>query len=167
MSNQSPSLLSAEELDYALIEAIPLHRTLGMRVVHDQHPPAVMLPESGELANHVGANAGAAVFAVAEAASAAMVWSYYAPLAERHFALPAEAHLRFRRPAVGTLLGRAVPGPPLTELQRLLAESEEITLPVEVAVHGEDGRVVLELTVLWTFRPARHGSLSTLPRRSR
>jgi acyl-coenzyme A thioesterase PaaI-like protein len=159
-------MIAPEELDFALIDAIPLHRALGMRVVHDRQPPAVTLPERADLANHLGATAGAAVFAVAEAASAAMVFSSYAALVERYFAIPAEARLRFRRPAVGVLLARARPGPPAAELARALENGGNPTLPVDVEVQGADGRITLELTVLWAFRPARAGSLSTLPRPS-
>jgi acyl-coenzyme A thioesterase PaaI-like protein len=159
-------MLAPEELDYALIAAIPLHQTLGLRIVHDRQPPAVALPARADLANHLGATAGAAVFAVAEAASTAMVFSAYAPLVERYFAIPAEARLRFRRPAVGALLGRARPGPLAAELERALEENGTTTLPVDVEVQGEDGRITLEFTVSWTFRPARPGSLSTLPRPS-
>ena len=157
-------MLAPEELDYALIAAIPLHRTLGLRIVHDGQPPAVTLPERGDLANHLGATAGAAVFAVAEAASAAMVFSAYAPLVERYFAIPQEARLRFRRPAVGDLLGRARPGPLPSELAVALVKSGTATLPVFVDVRGQDGRIALEFTVVWAFRQPRRGGLSTLPR---
>jgi acyl-coenzyme A thioesterase PaaI-like protein len=161
-------MLTADEIDYAVVEAIPLHRLLGMRVRHDgSHPPAVSLPHRPEQANHLGATAGAVLFAVAEAASAAMVFTTYPSLVDCAFAIPSEATIRFRRPAHGELVARASPGPGQEELASTLEANGSATLPVDVGVLDAERRVVAELRVLWQLRPARAGYAAALPRRPR
>jgi acyl-coenzyme A thioesterase PaaI-like protein len=160
-------MLTPDEIDYAVLDAIPLHRTLGMRVHHDDgHPPAVSVPHRPEYANHLGATAGAVLFAVAEAASAAMMFTTYPSLMDRLFAIPSEATIGFRRPAHGDLVARATLGPSEEEIASTVDADGSATLPVDVEVRDDARLVVAELRVLWQFRPARAGHAAALPRRS-
>ena len=68
---------------------------------------------------------------------------------------------------VGDLAGRARPGPPARELERAIAYTGTITLPVDVEVRDEEGRITLEFSVSWTFRRRAPGHVVTLPRPSR
>ena len=160
-------MLSDEDLEYALIDAIPLHRFLGMRVRSDDgSPPSVSVAEREEHGNHLGGTSGAVIFAVAEAASAAMVFSSYTALVERVFAIPAVATIRFLRPAVGEIVARARPGVPQALLARSIDEEGAASLRVTVDVLAGDGTAVAELTVEWQFRPARTGNAAALPMRT-
>jgi len=159
-------MLSEEDLEYAVIDAIPLHRFLGMRVRHDGGPPpGVSVAERGEHGNHLGGASGAVIFAVAEAASATLVFSAYTSLLKRAFAVPAVATIRFLRPAVGEILARARSDVPAAALAQALGDKGAASLPVSVDVVDGAGTVVAALTVEWHFRPARPGAAPALPRR--
>jgi acyl-coenzyme A thioesterase PaaI-like protein len=160
-------MLNDAELEYALIEAIPLHRFLGLRTRADGAggPPRVSVAGREEHGNHLGATSGAVIFAVAEAASAAMVFSAYTALIDRAFAVPSDATIRFLRPAVGEIIGRARPGPPEDAVALDLEERGAAVLQVAVDVSDESHHPVAELTVHWQFRPLREGAARALPRR--
>jgi acyl-coenzyme A thioesterase PaaI-like protein len=158
-------LLDEDELDYAVVDAIPLHGHLGIHRAQGGDPSAVELPDLPETRNHLGGQGGATLFAVAEAASAAAVFATFGGALDSVFAVPAEATIRFRRPAVGGVTARArlVSDPESVLAAVAVGRSQLVELTIEVV--DDQQRLVADAQVRWHFGPARPGAPQALPKR--
>jgi acyl-coenzyme A thioesterase PaaI-like protein len=156
-------VLTADRLRAALIDGIPLHRLLGMDTVEGPDRTAVRLPDLPQTRNHLGGQAGAALFAVAEAASAAAVFNAFGEDLVSLFAVPSGASIRFLRPARGGVTAHAALSADPAGIVARVSAGDALMLPVEVTIADDTGGVVAEAETTWHFAPVRPGAPSALP----
>jgi acyl-coenzyme A thioesterase PaaI-like protein len=158
-------LLDDDELDYAVVEAIPLHQHLGIRRAPGTDPSAVELPDLPQARNHLGGQGGAALFAAAEAASLAALFATFGGALDSVFAVPAEATIRFRRPAVGGATARARLVSDRATVLAAMAAGRKQVVELTMEVVDDQQRLVADARVRWHIGPRRPGSPRALPRR--
>jgi acyl-coenzyme A thioesterase PaaI-like protein len=156
----APDGLDDTALRAALIGAIPIHQHLGIELAEGR---AVRLPDLPETRNHLEGQAGAALFGVAEAASAAVVFGAFGAALAEIFAVPAGASIRFRRPGAGGVVARAVGEPDAEAVLAATRVGRRVTVTIPVTVRDGDDRLVAEADVEWHFGPVRHGPPCALP----
>lgn len=158
-------MISDDDLEYAVIGGIPLHRHLGISWSGRSKRHEVDLEDLPETRNHLGGQGGAALFGAAEAAGAAAVFELLAPVSDRLFAVPAEAAIRFRRPARGGVLARAwLTGDSEAAVAAVLT-GNRAALTVAAEIVDDRGTVVADLDARWHLAPVRPDSPPTVPRR--
>jgi acyl-coenzyme A thioesterase PaaI-like protein len=156
--------LSDEELRYAVIEAMPLHRLLGMELGTGADRTAVRLPELPQTRNHLGGQAGATLFGVVEAATVAALFDRFGDTIDEIFAVPSGGEISFRLPARGGVLSRARVEADPDEVLASVHAGKKVALAIRAVVRDGRGRMVAEGEVVWHLAPRRADSPPALPR---
>ena len=132
--------------------AIPFNTRLGLEIVElGPGSATVRLPDDPKLANHVGSQHAAGLFAAAEAASGgAFVGAFAERLAELT-PLAAAAEIQYSKLAKGPIDARAE----LADAEALIAELDaegKVSFPIEVTLANGAGETVASATVRWHVR---------------
>lgn len=153
--------LGREELQAAVIDAIPLHGLLGLSLADTGF--AVELPDLAQTRNHLGGQGGAALFGAAEAAGAALVFDLLAPVRTRVFAVPAEATIRFLKPARGGVVATAVLTNDAGQAVDAALDGRVSELSLAVSISDASGVAVGALEARWHLALRRAGGRSGVP----
>lgn len=132
------------------IEEIPFNLLLGLQREPEGAEFAVSLPADARYHNHLGIVHAAAQLAVAEAASGDWMLRHFGARAEHFIAVVRRMETKFKQPARGKILGRAV----ATEAEREklagdLATQRTISFSLRVDVFDESGTHTLTGSVEW------------------
>ncbi len=122
-------------MDAGRVTDLALNRTLGLRAAPAGSGAVLEMPESGLLLNHLGSIHAAALFALAEASSAAFLLDQVPELASGTFAALRSSETKFRRPARGCLRSVAK-----------FADGDASSLAAELTARGRAlGSILVEL----------------------
>ena len=140
------------------IEAMPLNRLLGLRVVHAAGGAGrAVLGASKTLNNHGGGLHAAAQYALVDAASGAAAASAFLDLLGTAMPLVQRVDVSFRRPATGACAAEARVDPDEAERARDLAASgRDAAFSVVCEVRDATGQTTLTAVGRWVLTvPAR------------
>jgi acyl-coenzyme A thioesterase PaaI-like protein len=135
---------------------IPFNQFLGLQREPEGGEFTVSLPADDSYHNHLGFVHAAAQLALAEAASGDWMLKNFGSHASDFIAVVRRMETKFKQPACGKILGRAiVGGPARQQLADDLAVRRSLLFPVRVDVFDESGAPTLTATVEWfiTRRP--------------
>ena len=137
-------------------QAVPFVGYLGVEVTSiGEGEATAVLPDRGELFNHVGSQHAGALFTVAETASgAAFVGAFVERMGELT-PLARSAEISYEKIASGTITAAARLGIPAEEALATLDAAGKVEFPCEVELTDGDGAVVAVATVRWHVRLKR------------
>ena len=145
--------VDVEAVRAGLVQAIPLHKYLGLEVVAvADGSGSLRLPDDPNLLNHVGSQHAGALFSVAEAASgAAFIGAFHERMGEIT-PLAKSAQISYLKLAKGPILATGT----LTEdkvalLERLDADGR-VEFTIDVSLRDGDDVEVATTTVAWHVR---------------
>jgi acyl-coenzyme A thioesterase PaaI-like protein len=145
-------------VDYAAIaagmnRAIPFNAFLNLETVTvAADHGVVVLPESGDLVNHVGSQHAGALFTAGEAASGAAFVGAFVEIMGEVTPLAESAEIAYRKIAKGPITATGRFAQDLDALIAELRKEGRIRFPIEVELKNQDGSVVAEMTVRWYVR---------------
>ncbi|UJR83502.1 DUF4442 domain-containing protein [Sandaracinus amylolyticus] len=136
------------------IAGVPFNAFLGLEVIEaEPGRAAVKLPDVPSLKNHVGGPHAAAMYAAAEAASGAVVFSVFADRLGEVLPLLAGASVDYRKLAMGAAVARAELATTREAVLDALATSPKgAEVPVRVVIEDGAGRAVAEMSARWFLR---------------
>ena len=142
-----------EELRTQLIDGFPLHTHLGLKLDEPDGAVALLLPDDGPTRNHLGTQAAASLFALADAASGiALIVGLRHHLSE--FAgVVSQATMTFLHPAAGpiTAVARSAVAP--ERIAQELLGGGRISTDVESTLTDVANETVCQVTATWHLRP--------------
>lgn len=136
------------------VSVVPFNAHVGLELVEAGEGRAVVrLPDSPATKNHVGGPHAAAMYAAAEAASGAAVFSAFGDQLADVIPLLAGASVDYRKLAMGVALARAELGATREAVLEALASSPKgAEVPVRVTIEDASGRAVAEMSARWFLR---------------
>lgn len=137
-------------------QAVPFVGYLGVEVVSiGEGEATAVLPDRGELFNHVGSQHAGALFTVAETASGAAFVGAFAERMGELTPLARSAEISYEKIANGTITATARLGMPADEALATLDADGKVEFPCEVELTNGDGTVVAVASVRWHVRLKR------------
>ena len=134
-------------------QAVPFVGYLGVEVVEIAEGEATaLLPDRGELLNHVGSQHAGALFTAAETASGAAFVGAFAERMGDLTPLARSAEISYEKIANGTITAKARLGIPAAEALATLDAEGKVEFPCEVELTDADGTVVAAASVRWHVR---------------
>jgi len=143
------------------VTQLPFNRLIGLEPAAADSGFLVGLPDGPQYTNHLGTVHAAALLAVAEAGSAALLLRHMGGATAGFVPVVRRLESKFRRPATGRVWARA--SVPPEEVARWSAELEargRVSAAVPVEVVDAAGSVVLSAVVEWFIA---RGSLDAEP----
>ena len=136
------------------VSAVPFNAHVGLEVVEAGEGRAVVrLPDVPATKNHVGGPHAAAMYAAAEAASGAAVFSAFGDRLGDVIPLLAGASVDYRKLAMGVATARAeLTVTRESVLEALDASAKGAEVPVRVVIEDAAGRDVAEVSARWFLR---------------
>ena len=137
-------------------QAVPFVGHLGVEVVSISEGEATaILPDRGELFNHVGSQHAGALFTVAETASGAAFVGAFAERMGELTPLARSAEISYEKIANGTITATARLGVPAEEALATLDAEGKVEFPCEVELTDGNDVVVAAASVRWHVRLKR------------
>jgi uncharacterized protein (TIGR00369 family) len=137
-------------------QAVPFVGYLGVEVISiGEGEATAVLPDRGELFNHVGSQHAGALFTVAETASGAAFVGAFAERMGELTPLARSAEISYEKIANGTITATARLGMPADEALATLDADGKVEFPCEVELTNGDGTVVAAASVRWHVRLKR------------
>jgi uncharacterized protein (TIGR00369 family) len=137
-------------------QAVPFVGHLGVEVTSIGEGEAkALLPDRGELFNHVGSQHAGALFTVAETASGAAFVGAFAERMGELTPLARSAEISYEKIAKGPITATARLGIPAEEALATLDAEGKVEFPCEVELTDGDGAVVAVASVRWHVRLKR------------
>lgn len=134
-------------------QAVPFAGFLGVEVTELSAGEATaVLPERGELKNHVGSQHAGALFTAAETASGAAFVGAFAERMGDVTPLARNAEISYEKIARGPIEARARLGVPAEEALATLDAEGKVVFPCEIELTDGDGQRVATATVQWHVR---------------
>jgi len=151
----SPPDLTAA-IGSGMTAAVPFARTLGVvfREISPDHA-VVVLPDRGDLHNHVGGPHAGVLFSLAETASGAVVLAAFGTGLDRWTPLAYHAEASYRAVATGEVSAEATLGRPADEVRAEFDATGKAKFPVSVTVRDAAETITTEVTVTWALRANR------------
>lgn len=143
----------SEELQEQLLDEFPLHHHLRLQLVDHAGSVAVRLPDQKTTQNHLGTQAAAALFAVADAASGVALIEALRPYVSEFAGVVSGSRTEFLRPAFGSVVAVARSHLGAKALAEELCAGRKATTDVIATVTDQHGDVVCRVTVTWHLRP--------------
>jgi uncharacterized protein (TIGR00369 family) len=146
------------DIDFDLIAksmatAVPYIAHMGIEVTEMSEGEATaVLPDRGELHNHVGSQHAGALFGVAETASGAAFVGAFAVRMGDVTPLARSAEIAYVKVARGAVEAKAKLGVPADEALATLDKDGRVDFSVEVELTDGDGDTVATATVDWNVR---------------
>lgn len=112
----------------------------------------VVLPDKGELKNHVGSQHAGALFTAAETASGAAFVGAFAERMGEVRPLARSAEISYEKVAQGEVRATARLGVPAAEALATLDSEGVVQFPCEIELRDSDGVTVATATVRWHVR---------------
>jgi uncharacterized protein (TIGR00369 family) len=139
-----------------MTQAVPFVAHLGLEITHIAEGEAtVVLPERGELTNHVGSQHAGAIFTVAETASGAAFVGAFAERLGEVTPLARSAEISYTKIAKGPIEASAKLGVPAAEALATLDADGKVVFPCEIELTDSSGEPVANATVQWHVRVNR------------
>jgi uncharacterized protein (TIGR00369 family) len=136
-----------------MTQAVPFAGFLGVEVTSLGEGEAVaLLPERGELKNHVGSQHAGALFSVAETASGAAFVGAFAERMGDLTPLARSADIAYEKIAKGPIEASATLGMAKEAALATLDSEGKVEFPCEVVLTDADGTQVASATVRWHVR---------------
>jgi uncharacterized protein (TIGR00369 family) len=137
-------------------QAVPFVGHLGVEVTSiGEGEATAVLPDRGELFNHVGSQHAGALFTVAETASGAAFVGAFAERMGELTPLARSAEISYEKIANGTITATARLGIPAEDALATLDAEGKVEFPCEVELTDADGAVVAAASVRWHVRLKR------------
>lgn len=137
-------------------QAVPFVGHLGVEVTSISEGEATaILPDRGELFNHVGSQHAGALFTVAETASGAAFVGAFAERMGELTPLARSAEISYEKIANGTITATARLGVPAEEALATLDAEGKVEFPCEVELTDGNDVVVAAASVRWHVRLKR------------
>jgi acyl-coenzyme A thioesterase PaaI-like protein len=134
-------------------QAVPFVGHLGVEVTEISTGGATaVLPDRGELFNHVGSQHAGALFTVAETASGAAFVGAFAERMGDLTPLARSAEIAYEKIANGPITARARLGIPVERALETLDADGKVEFPCEVELTDASGTVVAAANVRWHVR---------------
>ena len=134
-------------------QAVPFVGYLGVEVTEITTGEATaVLPDRGELFNHVGSQHAGALFTVAETASGAAFVGAFAERMGDLTPLARSAEIAYEKIANGPITARARLGIPAEQALETLDADGKVEFPCEVELTDADGTLVAAANVRWHVR---------------
>jgi acyl-coenzyme A thioesterase PaaI-like protein len=136
-----------------MTQAVPFAGHLGLEIARVAPGEAVVvLPESGELTNHVGSQHAGALFTAAETASGAAFVGAFAERMGDVTPLARSAEISYDKIAKGPIEASAKLAVPAEEALATLDAEGKVVFPCEIVLTDADGQRVATATVHWHVR---------------
>lgn len=137
-------------------QAVPFVGHLGVEVTSiGEGEATAILPDRGELFNHVGSQHAGALFTVAETASGAAFVGAFAERMGELTPLARSAEISYEKIANGTITATARLGMPAEEALATLDAEGKVEFPCEVELTDGNEAVVAAASVRWHVRLKR------------
>jgi uncharacterized protein (TIGR00369 family) len=137
-------------------QAVPFVGHLGVEVTSiGEGEATAVLPDRGELFNHVGSQHAGALFTVAETASGAAFVGAFAERMGELTPLARSAEISYEKIANGTVTATARLGMPAEEALATLDAEGKVEFPCEVELTDGNDVVVAAASVRWHVRLKR------------
>lgn len=137
-------------------QAVPFVGYLGVEVVSiGEGEATAILPDRGELFNHVGSQHAGALFTVAETASGAAFVGAFAERMGDLTPLARSAEISYEKIAAGEITARATLGTDAAEALATLDAEGKVEFRCEVEMTDKDGQPVARASVDWHVRLKR------------
>jgi uncharacterized protein (TIGR00369 family) len=134
-------------------QVVPFVGYLGLRIEEIAAGEAtVVLPDKGELRNHVGSQHAGALFTVAETASGAAFVGAFAERMGEVRPLARSAEISYEKIAKGEVTARAKLGVPAAEALGKLDADGVVEFPCSIELSDAAGEKVATATVRWHVR---------------
>lgn len=134
-------------------QAVPFVGHLGVEVTEISTGEATaVLPDRGELFNHVGSQHAGALFTVAETASGAAFVGAFAERMGDLTPLARSAEIAYEKIANGPITAKARLGMPAEQALETLDADGKVEFPCEVELTDASGTVVAAANVRWHVR---------------
>lgn len=140
-------------------QAVPFVGHLGVEVtsIGDGEATAV-LPDRGELFNHVGSQHAGALFTVAETASGAAFVGAFAERMAELTPLARSAEISYEKIAEGPVTAKAKLGISAAQAHEILDADGKVEFPCDVELTNADGDQVAAANVRWHVRLKEPGA---------
>ncbi|HET9676810.1 MAG TPA: DUF4442 domain-containing protein [Solirubrobacterales bacterium] len=134
-------------------QAVPFVGYLGVEVVEIAEGEATaLLPDRGELFNHVGSQHAGALFTAAETASGAAFVGAFAERMGDLTPLARNAEISYEKIANGTITAKARLAMPAADALATLDADGKVEFPCEVELTDANGTLVAAANVRWHVR---------------
>jgi uncharacterized protein (TIGR00369 family) len=134
-------------------QAVPFVGHLGVEVVEISEGEATaLLPDRGELFNHVGSQHAGALFTAAETASGAAFVGAFAERMGDLTPLARSAEISYEKIANGTITAKARLGIPAAQALATLESDGKVEFPCEVELTDANGTLVAAANIRWHVR---------------
>jgi uncharacterized protein (TIGR00369 family) len=136
-----------------MTQVVPFVGYLGLRIESlDAGQATVVLPDKGELKNHVGSQHAGALFTAAETASGAAFVGAFAERMGEVRPLARSAEISYEKIAEGEVTAHATLGVPAAEALSTLDDQGKVEFPCQIELTDADGATVATATVRWHVR---------------
>jgi acyl-coenzyme A thioesterase PaaI-like protein len=142
-----------DAITQGMSQAVPFAGFLGVEVTSISAGEATaVLPERGELKNHVGSQHAGALFTAAETASGAAFVGAFAERMGDVTPLARNAEISYEKIAKGPIEAKATLGVPAEEALATLDAEGKVVFPCEIELTDASGQRVATATVHWHVR---------------
>ena len=146
-----------EEQDRAMLEAmqaaVPLNNFIGLEYLEVASGRGVVkLPDDPKIANHIGSQLAAGMFAAGEAASGGALMGTFADLLGEMVPLAERAEIAYRKVARGPILASATLEVDKDEVVAQLRAEGRARFPIIVSLTDELDVEVATMTVHWYLK---------------
>jgi acyl-coenzyme A thioesterase PaaI-like protein len=142
-----------DAITQGMSQAVPFAGFLGVEVTSISAGEATaVLPERGELKNHVGSQHAGALFTAAETASGAAFVGAFAERMGDVTPLARNAEISYEKIAKGPIEAKATLGVPAEEALATLDAEGQVVFPCEIELTDASGQRVATATVHWHVR---------------
>ncbi|HVF53520.1 MAG TPA: DUF4442 domain-containing protein [Actinomycetota bacterium] len=143
----------SSEIVSGLQAAIPFNNHLGLRYTQVSEGTAVvLLPDDAALANHIGTQHAAGMFAAGEAASGGAFVGTFSELMGSVVPLAEKAEIAYKKIATGEITATATLTESRDEILARLEADGRARFPVTIDLSDASGTTVAEMTVHWYIK---------------
>jgi uncharacterized protein (TIGR00369 family) len=136
-----------------MTQVVPFVGYLGLEIESlDAGEATVVLPDKGELKNHVGSQHAGALFTAAETASGAAFVGAFAERMGEVRPLARSAEISYEKIAQGEVRARATLGVPAAEALATLDAEGKVEFPCQIELTDSEGTTVATAIVRWHVR---------------